>query len=53
MLRWDINPKYCDPGVCDHCQYIGEGDFLCDKTNTIVISDWVTTDDYLMCRKEN
>ena len=23
--------KFCDPGVCDCCQYIGEGDFLCDK----------------------
>ena len=23
--------RLCDPGVCDCCQYIGEGDFLCDK----------------------
>ena len=22
----------CDPGVCDHCTYVGEGDFLCDNT---------------------
>ena len=21
--------KFCDPDVCNCCQYIGEGDFLC------------------------
>ncbi|MFR0911814.1 MAG: hypothetical protein ACLSF6_03350 [Evtepia gabavorous] len=24
-------PRMCDPGMCDCCQYIGEGDFICDK----------------------
>ena len=27
----------CDPAVCDCCQYIGEGDFLCDKHMEIVM----------------
>ena len=34
----------CDPGVCDHCIYVGEGDFLCDNTDdeayVVVMSDW-------------
>jgi hypothetical protein len=46
-------PKlFCDPGVCDCCQYIGEGDFLCDKHMEIVVSDWVPTESYLMCQKQ-
>lgn len=42
--------KICAPAVCDCCQYIGEGDFLCDKHMEIVASDWVPTENYLMCR---
>ena len=42
--------KSCDPGVCDCCQYIGEGDFLCDKYMEIVVSDWEATESYLMCQ---
>lgn len=22
-------PKNCDPNLCDHCMYLGEGDFVC------------------------
>lgn len=42
--------KFCDPGVCDCCQYIGEGDFLCDKHMEIVVSDWEPTESYLVCQ---
>ena len=42
--------KFCDPGVCDCCQYIGEGDFLCDEHMEIVVSDWRPTVNYLMCQ---
>ncbi len=45
--------KFCDPGVCDCCQYIGEGDFLCDKHMEIVVSDWTPTEYYLMCQNRN
>ncbi len=45
--------KFCDPGVCDCCQYIGEGDFLCDKHMEIVVSDWAPTEYYLMCQNRN
>lgn len=43
--------KICDPGMCDECLYIGEGDFLCDKYQTIVVSDWEPTEDYLICKE--
>ena len=45
--------KFCDPGICDCCQYIGEGDFLCDKYMEIVVSDWEPTANYLMCQNRN
>ncbi len=31
--------KFCDPGVCDCCQYIGEGEFLCHKHMEIDVSE--------------
>ena len=43
--------RFCDPAVCDHCIYIGEGDFICDKTpeTVFVMSDWDVTDDFMWC----
>jgi hypothetical protein len=49
----DRPKRFCDPGVCDCCQYIGEGDFLCDKHMEIVVSDWEPTESYLMCQSRN
>ena len=46
-------PRFCDSGACDCCQYICEGDFLCDKYQEIVVSDWTPTENYLMCKQEN
>lgn len=52
-----VKPKksavFCDPAVCDCCQYIGEGDFVCDKYLEIVVSDWEPTEEYMMCKKGN
>lgn len=48
--RPTATPKMCDPGICDNCLYIGEGDFLCDKYQEIVVGDWQPTEHYLMCR---
>ena len=45
--------KFCDSGACDCCQYIGEGDFLCDKHMEIVVSDWAPTESYLMCQNQD
>jgi len=49
-------PRMCDPGMCDHCQYIGEGDFICDQDlsdpeGVLVVSDWEPTENYLKCKK--
>ena len=41
--------KFCDPGICDECIYIGDGDFLCDKLQEIVVSDWQPTNEFLKC----
>jgi len=46
-------PKMCDPALCDCCQYICEGDFLCDKYMEIVVSDWEPTEYYLLCEQHN
>ena len=29
--------------TCDHCTYIGEGDFICDRNDepVLVIEDWI------------
>jgi len=45
--------KFCDPAVCDCCQYIGEGDFLCNQHMEIVVSDWEPTENYLMCQNQH
>ena len=35
---------------CNHCQYIGEGDYICDMSNDIVIADWQPSEDYNSCK---
>ena len=39
----------CDPDLCNHCQYLGDGDFLCDKRMEIVVADWKPTESFMMC----
>ena len=43
--------KICDPARCGHCQYICEGDFICDKKEppVMVVSDWNPTEEYMWC----
>jgi hypothetical protein len=56
-MAFKVKPKkkqvFCDPAVCDHCMYICEGDFICDKKAeaVIVVSDWEPTEDYLWCQR--
>ena len=51
-------PKICDPNLCDHCMYLGEGDFVCDlhglgpEETVFVMEDWEPTERFLQCRKE-
>lgn len=51
-------PRMCDPGMCDHCIYIGEGDFICDQAveepdGVLVVDGWEPTENYLRCRKSH
>lgn len=38
---------YCNPDVCPHCLYIGEGDSWCDVIREVVLSDWEPTEHYM------
>lgn len=38
---------FCNPDVCPNCQYIGEGDSICDETMEIVLSDWQPTEAFM------
>ena len=56
MSKRRKNQKTCDPALCDHCMYIGEGDFICDLRIgpgllDIVIEGWQPTEDFLRCRR--
>ena len=58
MLKQAKKMKVCSPETCDHCMYIGEGDFICfkgiDEVNklegVVVMEDWEPTDMYLHCQ---
>lgn len=38
---------FCNPDICPNCQYIGEGDSICDETMNLVLEDWQPTDDFM------
>ena len=48
-----IKHKVCTPEECEHCMYIGEGDFVCDLNDDYktVIEDFEQTEDYLRCKE--
>lgn len=42
--------KKCpDCSLCANCVYVGEGGYLCDMKQTIVIEDFEPTPDYMAC----
>ena len=45
--------KTCDPMMCDNCNYIGEGDFICDRgiEPVLVMYDWAPTENFERCKK--
>lgn len=46
-------PRMCDPGMCEHCDYLGDGNAVCTRfNNAVVLSDWEPTDNTLMCRRQ-
>lgn len=38
---------FCSPDICPNCQYIGEGDSICDATMNMVLDDWIPTDNFM------
>lgn len=45
--------KVCEN--CDHCTYLGEGDFACmeDASDAVMVKEeWVPTSDYFHCGGE-
>lgn len=40
----------CNCFYCENCQYLGEGDFICDKENEIVVSSFEPTEAFLVCK---
>lgn len=46
-------PRTCDPGMCPNCEYLGNGNAKCTRFNDVlVLSDWQTTPNTLMCRRQ-
>lgn len=44
----------CDPAVCQFCEYICEGDFICTKDYTdavLVMEDWTPTENFMRCKR--
>ena len=35
---------------CNHCTYIGEGDYVCEMSFAFVIRDWTPNDDFYHCK---
>jgi len=45
-------PKICN--TCVNCVYIGEGDFICDYEEPVLImEDFTPSDDFMYCNGEN
>ena len=41
-----MKERICDPGICEYCLCIGEGDSMCSLTNYFVLEDWVPTNSF-------
>lgn len=46
-------PERKDCYACEHCVYLGEGGYMCDLTNDIVIEDWQPDDAFYHCGGKN
>lgn len=45
--------KKCNCEICEHCIYIGEGGYMCEMNNDIVIDDFEPTADFYSCKGKN
>lgn len=35
--------------LCKKCTFMGRGNYICNMTNDVVISDWRPTENYYFC----
>lgn len=47
--KMKMPPERKDCYACEHCVYLGEGGYMCDLTNDIVIEDWQPDDAFYHC----
>lgn len=43
------------PDTCEECEFcipIGDGDFLCEELGVIIARDYLPTEEYQVCKKE-
>lgn len=46
--------RMCDPSMCEYCNYIGEGDFVCEygpDIPTLVVEGWVPNKNAGCCKR--
>ena len=51
-------PRTCDPYMCERCEALGGGDFLCtydpkEPYGIVVVKNWSATKDHLWCKRRN
>lgn len=49
-------PRFCDPSACVCCEYVGRGNFVCNKDpldpiGVEVVTNWEATPQYLYCKR--
>lgn len=51
-------PRMCDPGMCDHCTYVGDGNFICDNPLVrgkypaiFVVENWQPNENSMKCKR--
>ncbi|MTQ82098.1 hypothetical protein [Ruthenibacterium lactatiformans] len=46
--------RICNPALCSDCKHVGGGDFVCLRApDTLVLSEWRPTVNYLQCRESH
>lgn len=51
-------PRICDPFMCERCEEVGKGSFICTydyekPLGILVVNNWEATKDHLWCKNRN
>ena len=51
-------PRICDPYMCERCEDMGGGDFVCtfdikEPNGILVVKNWEGTKDQLWCKRKS